>query len=170
MDATNHRADRAPRGRLLPGTQDLDHLDASIVEQLQRDGRRPYRAIAQDLDVPEGTVRFRVNRMLRDEVLHITAMLHPQRLGAVLATLLVSVAAPEREAFGRTVADWEEVMYVSACVGRADFMLQVVATSLDDLDALTRERLLVLPGVDDVQTLIETSVVKAQYGFQGLHH
>jgi Lrp/AsnC family transcriptional regulator for asnA, asnC and gidA len=62
------------------------------------DGRRPFRVIARALDVPESTVRFRANRLLREGVLNIVAMASPQRLGyEILAVILLRVR-PEAHA------------------------------------------------------------------------
>ncbi len=152
-------------GRPQLGSENLDELDAGIFEHLQQDGRRSYRAIAQDLGVPEATVRFRVNRLVRDEVIQLTATIHPQRLGGLLVTLLMRVQVPQREAIIAELASWPEVMYLSSCTGAADLMLQVVTTGLDALNVLLTERLQRVRGVTEVETLIELDVVKAKYAF-----
>ena len=38
---------------------DLDHIDQQIIELLQKEGRVPYLAIANELGVAEGTIRRR---------------------------------------------------------------------------------------------------------------
>lgn len=152
-------------GRLQLGSENLDELDADIFEHLQEDGRRSYRAIAQDLGVPEATVRFRVNRLVREGIVHLTATVHPQRLGGLLVTLLIRVQVPQRDAVIAELSSWPEVMYLSSCTGRADLMLQVVTSGLDELNALLTERLEQIRGITEVETLIELEVVKAKYAF-----
>jgi Lrp/AsnC family transcriptional regulator for asnA, asnC and gidA len=149
----------------VSGTEHLDELDAGIFEHLQEDGRRSYRAIAEALGVPEATVRFRVNRLVREGIVHLTATIHPQRLGGLLVTLLIRVQVPKREAVISELTSWPEVMYLSSCTGRADLMLQIVTSGLDDLNALLTERLEQVEGVIEVETLIELDVVKAKYAF-----
>ncbi len=46
-------------------SEKIDDLDISIVKELQEDGRKSYREIADKLNVAEGTVYNRVNK-LRD--------------------------------------------------------------------------------------------------------
>jgi Lrp/AsnC family transcriptional regulator for asnA, asnC and gidA len=152
-------------GRLQLGSENLDELDAGIFEHLQQDGRRSYRAIARDLGVPEATVRFRVNRLVREGIVHPTATIHPQRLGGLLVTLLLRVQVPQRHAVIAELASWPEVMYLSSCAGGADLMLQVVTSGLDGLNALLTERLGQVRGVTEVETVIELEVVKAKYAF-----
>jgi Lrp/AsnC family transcriptional regulator for asnA, asnC and gidA len=146
----------------------LDDLDAAIFAALQQDGRRGFRALGRELDVPEETVRFRVNRMLRDGVVQITAMIHPRHLGGVLATLLIKVALPHRAAAIEAIEAMAPVMYLSVCSGRFDLDVQVVVKDLDDLNRLVGEELSTIEGVEDVETLIELDVVKAHYGFPAL--
>lgn len=43
----------------------IDDLDKNIIAALEKDGRRSFRNIGHDLDVPETTVRNRVNRLVQ---------------------------------------------------------------------------------------------------------
>jgi len=147
---------------------ELDDLDAAIFELLQGDGRRSYSTMARELGVPEGTVRFRVNRLVSQRIVQITALINPHRLGGVLATLLVRVGAGERERVLAELAAMDAVMYMSTCAGRAQLMLQVVVPGLDDLRDLVDEQIGAVDGVLEVETLLELDVHKARYQFTRL--
>lgn len=142
----------------------LDDVDVAIFGLLQRDGRRGYRSIGRELGIPPETVRFRVNRMLRDGVIHVTTMIHPRYLGGVLATLLISVTLPQRAMVAAEVERRPEVMYLSVCSGRADLIAQAVVRSTEELHQLT-EALGSLEGVQDVETFVELDVLKTHYTF-----
>ena len=45
----------------------MDQTDRKILEILEEDGRASYTDIAEQLEVSEGTVRNRVDRMIEDE-------------------------------------------------------------------------------------------------------
>ena len=51
----------------------VDDLDRQILRRLQQDGRMPYRQIARELGVSEGTIRGRANRMEELGVLSIVS-------------------------------------------------------------------------------------------------
>jgi Lrp/AsnC family transcriptional regulator for asnA, asnC and gidA len=142
----------------------LDDLDVAIFSLLQRDGRRGYRSIGRELGIPAETVRFRVNRLLRDGVIHVTTMIQPRYLGGILATLLVSVALPQRAAVAAAMEALPAVMYLSVCSGRADLIAQVVVRSTEELQQLT-DQLGELDGIRDVDALVELDVVKTHYTF-----
>lgn len=148
--------------------QPLDELDAAIFAALQRDGRQSFRAIGNELGVAEETIRFRVKRMLRDGPVHITAFIHPRHLGGVLATLLLKVSLPRREAVLSALEEMPEVMYVSVCAGRYDIDVQVVVPGLDELNRLIEEDLAAIEGIIELEPLIELEIVKARYEFSGL--
>ena len=54
-----------------------DQLNRSIVRLLQEDGRLPFKTIAEQLGVSEGTVRNRVGWMKRSGMLRIVAVADP---------------------------------------------------------------------------------------------
>lgn len=60
----------------------LDRLDIEILRILQEDARKSYVKIADQLKVTEGTVRFRIKRLLKDEVItRFLALIDPRKLG-----------------------------------------------------------------------------------------
>ena len=60
----------------------IDETNKAIIRALS-DGRRPYSAVAEELGITENTVRSRVNRMIDDGVLRITALVDPSLLPGV---------------------------------------------------------------------------------------
>ena len=73
-------AQRTRRGAVAPGRQ-LDPLDTTIIEALQKDGREPFRRIAAAAGVSEATVRARYARLCDDGILQVTAVTNPLGLG-----------------------------------------------------------------------------------------
>ncbi len=147
----------------------LDELDRAIIAQLAEDGRRPYRAIAKDLGVPETTVRFRARRLQREGVLTILAFVNPLKLGySVLAAVLLRV---EPEAHGRVVEamkSWPEVKYMSSCAGSVDLYTQIACRDHEDLWRLLTERIPAIGGVKETQTLMEIKLHKLEYMYRDL--
>ncbi len=142
----------------------LDRIDQAIVSQLQEDGRRPYRDMARELGVSEGTVRWRVRRLLESEVVRIAAIADPFRLGyRVLASILLRVAPGDLERVVDMLVSWPEVVYVSSCTGRVDIYIQVVCRDHEDLWELLATRIPAIGGVMDTETLMELKVHKLQY-------
>jgi Lrp/AsnC family transcriptional regulator for asnA, asnC and gidA len=146
----------------------LDALDRSILAALQLDGRRPFRVIARDLDVSEGTVRTRVRKLEESGVLRILAFVDPLKLGdALIAVLNVQVSSVSHEDVATQISSWDEVSYVSSVLGAYDLSIQAMTASVAGLWELAR-RIEALEGVTSVESLIELQVHKFKYLAPGL--
>ena len=55
----------------------LDDVNKRIIEQLQRDGRMSYAALAKIVGLSEAAVRQRVQRLLDNGVMQIVAVTDP---------------------------------------------------------------------------------------------
>jgi Lrp/AsnC family transcriptional regulator for asnA, asnC and gidA len=142
----------------------LDGTDRGILEELQDDGRRPFREIGRKLGVSERTIRSRVRAMHDAGVLRILAFVDPFRTGkAVLALVFLRIRWEAHDAIVAEVATWQEVSYVSSLMGEKDICLQVVCRDNDDLWHLIKQRLRGLDGVLEIETLIEMKVHKFRY-------
>lgn len=151
------------------GPHRLDALDRAIISQLQIDGRRPFAAIARDVGVTEGTVRFRVARLQDEGILHIVAFANPFPLGfAMQASVLLRTTPSAHDAVAETIASWPEVMYVSSCAGSADLYMHIICRDHDEMWRLLGDRLGSVDGVLSSETLMELHVHKTRYVYPGL--
>ncbi|MFC7046819.1 Lrp/AsnC family transcriptional regulator [Halobacteriaceae archaeon GCM10025711] len=113
----------------------MDDLDTQILDTLRRDARTPYTEIADELDVSEGTVRNRVDRMLDDGVIERFTI--ATRTGNVKAMIEVSVAVDvDTHAVSEKIADWKEVDFVWQVSGEEDIVLVVDATDTQGVNGL----------------------------------
>ncbi|MGH9262926.1 MAG: Lrp/AsnC family transcriptional regulator, partial [Acidimicrobiales bacterium] len=76
----------------------VDPVDRRIVAALQRDGRRPFTAIARDLGISEAAVRQRVARLQTAGVMQVVAVADPMTLGfKTMAMVAISVDGRARK-------------------------------------------------------------------------
>ncbi|CDR06442.1 Lrp/AsnC family transcriptional regulator [Streptomyces iranensis] len=159
--------EQEPGGEAAGPDRPLDELDHAIVGLLQQDGRMAYRQIARELDVSEGTVRFRVNRLQTSGVLTVIAIADPHRMGyQVLAFSLLSVDLDRQKEVVDTLAEWDEITYISSCTGRADLYVQLVCRDHDHMWHLLYERLPAVEGVTKAETFMELKMHKVSYGYR----
>ena len=136
----------------------LDETDEAILRALQENGRRPYRDIAREIGVSEGTVRGRVRKLEHLGALRFLAFVDPMQLGnSVLALMLVRVEGKAQDAIVEALSSWSETTYVSTLAGRADIYAQLICADADALgDVIARTR--ALPGVIETETRLELGV------------
>ena len=142
----------------------LDETDRAIIGLLQHDGRLPYREIARQLGIAEGTVRLRANRLTRSGALTVVAIADPFRLGyRVLAFSLLNVLPDRQQAVIDALVSWDEVTYISSCTGRADLYAQLVCRDHDHLWELLYERMPAVGGITASETFMELKMHKVSY-------
>ncbi len=143
----------------------MDSLDLAIVRHLQRDGRKPYTEIAQDLGVSEGTVRNRVARLVEERVLHIVGMVDPYQLGMDAPALIGVTLQPEDwDPAIETIANFEEVSYLVLVSGEFDLLVEVMCRDRDHLAEFLNAKLRRVPGVMATRTFTILRTYKMAYG------
>ena len=118
----------------------MDGIDREILDVLRRDARTPYTEIADRLDVSEGTVRNRVERLTEEGV--IDRFTVTTRTGNVKAMVEIGVAVDvDTELVADRMADWDEVDFVWMVSGEADVVLVVDAVDTEGInDLISRAR------------------------------
>lgn len=67
-----------------------DDLDYEIISLLQKDGRRPYKEIANDLGVSIGTVHNRISKLKKMEIINgFTVNINNEKLGYNLCFIIL---------------------------------------------------------------------------------
>jgi len=142
----------------------LDETDRAIIGLLQQDGRIPYREIARQLGVAEGTIRLRANRLMRSGALTIVAIADPFQLGCrVLGFSLLNVLPDRQQPVIEALTSWDEITYISSCTGRADLYAQLVCRDHDHLWELLYERMPAVGGITASETFMELKMHKVSY-------
>jgi len=141
-----------------------DPLNRAIVQLLQDDGRMSYSAIGRRLNISEGAVRNRVNRMMEEKVFKIMAVADPVKLGysayAMIGLQLSPGANPEQIAneFRRS----SEVLFVMFTAGRYDLLVEVMFETQDELRAFLVEDCYARPEIKTVEPMLPLAMYKYQ--------
>lgn len=118
----------------------MDELDREILDVLRHDARIPYTEIADRVETSEGTVRNRVERMVKTDVIERFTV--ATRTGNIKAMIEVGVdvAVDTTEVAGR-IAEWHAVDFVWQVSGEEDVVLVVDAADTRGVnDLITRAR------------------------------
>ena len=149
---------------------ELDETDEAIIALLRRDGRMPYRSIARETGLTEGTVRARVRRLEASNTMRVVAVTD---IGAAGYDMLLAVGvqvehhAPETVA--RELAEIPEVFSVNVVVGAHDLEILLVARDPLSLDDMITRQLAAVPGVRRLTPALALDVLKNQPDWVPLH-
>ncbi len=113
----------------------LDDLEIKIIKALQTDARRSFKSIAMDLDVSEGTIGNRVNRLLKKNILKLEARINPFGLSnKVVALLGINLKTRSHTQTVKEIERLPQVSSVWVTTGKFDLFLEVLVDSINDLN------------------------------------
>jgi len=152
------------RTRTDPAQEPLTELDRVIIDQLQRDGRRPYTRMAADLGVAESTIRARTEQLIKRGVLQVVGVTDPLRLGYdQMAMVGVRCESDRLLAVADAVAALPEVTYVVITAGAFDLLVETVCRDNAELLSFLAERLRRIEGVVSTETFVYLRIAKQSF-------
>ena len=143
----------------------LDRLDAQLLTELQKDGRRTVVDLAEQIGLSGTPCARRIRQLEKEGVIQgYAAIVDPSQLGlAVQAFVQVKLERHTDDnvaQFRRELDALEAVVGCHAVTGEYDFLLQVVTTDLDALSNIVLRKLLKIRSVRDVHSSIVLETIK----------
>ena len=145
--------------------QELDAVDAKILDLVQRDAGLSVAEIAEHVGLSSSPCWRRIKRLEEAGVIigRVT-LLDRQKLGLDFEVVAsVKLALPSREnlaAFEDLVQRWPEVVECMTVTGAVDYVIRILTTDMHAYDNFLRDKLLGSGLVSDVQSRIIIKVAK----------
>ena len=143
----------------------MDELDHKIIALLQMDGRASNAKIAREVGVSEGTVRRRLRRLTKDDVVHIVAVPNLEKLGYATTALVGLQTGPGMsDTVAESLASLPESHYVAVTTGSYDVFVWAGLESAESLGNFLRTKVGVIEGVQPTETFVNLSLKKRTAG------
>jgi Lrp/AsnC family transcriptional regulator for asnA, asnC and gidA len=144
---------------------EIDKIDVKIVNFLLENGRMKSSEIARSIgDISERAVRYRIDRMIEEEVIYVTAIVSPKAFGLnTFADVWLEVESDKILEVANKMAEFENVSYVACAIGETDVSIQVVAEDTAEIYRFVTEVVRKVPGVRKTVTSIVPIVLKDIY-------
>ena len=135
---------------------ELDTMDRAILRALVTDATQSASALGRKLGLSQPATWRRIRRLEEGGVITGRRLeLDAEKLGfGVTVFLGVKLATKGRvslEDFERAISAIPEVQTVEHILGVFDYRLRVVARDITDFERILRRRIMMLPGVGDVE-------------------
>jgi Lrp/AsnC family transcriptional regulator, regulator for asnA, asnC and gidA len=142
-----------------------DNIDRKIVNLLMEDGRMHAAEIARRIgNISERAVRYRIDRMVENEVIKISAVVNPKAVGMnVVADIWLEVDSDSIVEVARKMAEFDNVSYVACAIGETDISVQIQARDTGEVYRFVTEVIGKVPGVRKTTTSIVPLVLKDVY-------
>jgi DNA-binding Lrp family transcriptional regulator len=131
-----------------PRKLSLDQLDYDIIHLLHADARVAASDIARQTGANERTIRKRIDRLVADGVIRLTAILNPIAFGYVTAADILLEADPAREdEILALLASMPEITYIAFGQGSQEISIEARFKDNDEMREFLRKTLPSIPGV-----------------------
>ena len=141
-----------------------DSTDQRIIRLLAQDARQRSETVAKQLNLSGATVRRRLRKLIRSDLLRIVGVVDPANFGLPLAVVIaLDVVHDKLESDIKTLAKRPEVRWVSTTTGRFDIIVLAQFRSTDDLSSFVTKDLVQLEGVRNSETFVCLDVKKGRY-------
>ena len=158
-----------PNGHGPLSEQPLSATDREIIAHLQEDGRRPFVAIARELDISERTVRNRVHQLLEQNVIQIVALTDPASLGyqaGALVGITLDLSSPVSDV-AESLIGLADVDYVVTTTGRFSLFVEIICSDMARMQYVLDHEVAVLKGVKGIEVFPYYSVFYQRAQFFG---
>ena len=144
----------------------LDSYDVSLLAALQHDAHATHQQIGEQIHLSPSQVSRRVQRLqAAGYIQRFVALLNPQAVGlgvrAVSYVALTRNSGDEGLVFEREIALIPEVLECYSIAGESDYILHIVASSLQGLSDSVLRRVTRIAGVGSVRSNIVLNCIKA---------
>lgn len=143
----------------------FDKIDVKIVNLLLEDGRMSASEIARQIgNISERAVRYRIDRMVYEGVVRVSAVAKPQAFGlTTIADVWMEVESDRILEVAKKMVEFDNVSYVACGIGQTDVSIQIVAKDTAEIYHFVTEVIRKVPGVRKTTTSIVPLILKDVY-------
>ena len=132
----------------------IDETNLAIIRHL-KDGRVPFKKIADELGVSEGTIRTRVRKLTDEGVLEITGLVDPESMPD-MSVVLVGVKVKDMDLVkkGEEFSKLRGVTSVCVVTGRFDLLVTVLLNKDFNMLRFYTEEVANIENVSSVESFV----------------
>ena len=133
----------------------IDKLDEQLITLLEQNARQSSHAIAKKLNVSSATVRRRLNRLIKSDMLRISAIRNPEKTGLPVTVLVgLNIQHNLVDSVMKEIRNQPEVNWACTTTGRFDAFMFARFRSNEDFSTFLRNKIAETAGVKDSETFM----------------
>ena len=145
---------------------DLDPFEIKILRELQRDANQTTAEVAERVGLSVSPCWRRIDRLERDGFIKKRVAIIDRRKVGLNAHVFAQVklnahGRANLDEFSAAIRGFPEVIDAYVLMGTTDFMLRIVARDIDAYESFFFDQLSKLPGVQEINSTVALSEIKA---------
>jgi Lrp/AsnC family transcriptional regulator, regulator for asnA, asnC and gidA len=136
----------------------LDEFDKKILQELEKDGRKPFSEIAKKINISNTMVHQRVNRLKENGVLKKMALELDERKMGYEWSAFTGLVLKEDSDSKAIIEELKNIPEVTECyyiTGKYALYIRIVAKNSDHMRQVLYEKIDLIPGVLKTESLID---------------
>ncbi|WP_271271116.1 Lrp/AsnC family transcriptional regulator [Aliamphritea hakodatensis] len=143
----------------------IDKFDKEILRRLQKDGKKQNKDLADEIGLSQSPCSRRVKHLEDTNIIReYVALVEPAAVGfpiSIYANVALDKQTKESvKHFEDAIMNYPEVMECYLVTGKYDYILRIVAQSIDSYQTFLMDKLTLIEGVKNIQTTITMKPVK----------
>jgi len=139
----------------------VDSVDEQLARLLGQNGRQNSETLAKQLNISAATVRRRLRKLTRSDLLRIVGVVDPASFGFPVVVLITfNIAHDKVELTTKKLSKLPEVRFVSTITGRYDVIAVARFRSTECLSGFMTKELAKLEGLRGSETFVCLEVKK----------
>ena len=141
-----------------------DSIDEQLVKLLGQDARQNSETLAKQLNISSATVRRRLRKLLRNDLLRIVGVVDPAKFGfPVTVVITLDIANDKLESAMEKLAEMPQIRWISTTTGRFDIIALARFRSNSNFSEFMKKDMAQIDGLKNSETLICLDVNKGNY-------
>ena len=142
----------------------MDVIDKQLVQLLEKDASQNSKILAAQLDVSAATVRRRIAKLVKNDVIRFVAVVDPEKAGFPFAAVLtLDIELAHLDSAVQYLDSRPEVRWLCTSTGRFNVVAVIQFASPSELANFTKKELAIVKGVKHIETSIILKREKAHY-------
>ncbi|MGM0470064.1 MAG: Lrp/AsnC family transcriptional regulator [Promethearchaeati archaeon] len=139
----------------------IDAIDKKILEELEKDGRQSYSEIGDIVGRTEATVRRRVKKMLKKDIIQkFTIEYEVNSKPKVRATVKIEPDYKKIKTIMKSLKEIEEITDIWRLSGDCGLFILVEIPSIEKFNPLIEGKISQIDGIKIIETCFITDVIK----------
>lgn len=135
--------------------------DRAIIRLLQQNARISYAELSRATNIPESTVRRRMERLQQRGIIQFAMLAEPDKLGYEIRAMIgLRVELQKLSAIAVVLNELDEVTFAAFLTGSFDVMVQVVVQSQEALVRFLTTKIATIDGVKSSETFVMPWIIK----------
>jgi DNA-binding Lrp family transcriptional regulator len=142
----------------------IDEIDQAIIEELERNGRSSYAELASKLGISLATVSRRVARLIKEDIIKISAIRNPSKLGYLANAYIVLRADLNKVgAICAELSVYPKVHLIMTLMSGFEILVGIHLQNPEMLYRFILEEIAKIDGVSNIETFICAEIRKRSY-------